>query len=114
MSTSQPGASGRPRTGVCVAVAVLAGWLAAAAPSAALADAGDGGSDWKQTASVYGTRSFDALVLRPLGAGRVVVGFGFFVVSSPLTAIAGTLSETWETLVVEPYEFTVARPLGEL
>ena len=55
----------------------------------------------------------DLLVLRPLGVGATVVGFGFFLVGGPLSAPSGQFRDAWELLVVSPYQFTFERPLGE-
>lgn len=58
-------------------------------------------------------RVFDGCLLRPLGAAQVVVGFGFFVGSAPLTALSRQVPEAWDILVMEPVEYTFQRPLGE-
>lgn len=61
-----------------------------------------------------GDRTFDALVLRPLGALGTAVGFGFFVCSLPLAGPTLQLDVAWDTFVGAPFEYTFERGLGEL
>jgi hypothetical protein len=41
------------------------------------------------------------------------IGFTAFVVSSPFTAMAECVDESWDTLVVTPGKFTFDRDLGD-
>jgi hypothetical protein len=54
----------------------------------------------------------DLLVARPIGAVMTVAGSAAFVVSLPLTALAGSVAESAETLVLGPAETTFVRCLG--
>lgn len=54
----------------------------------------------------------DLLVARPIGFVMTAVGGAAFVVSLPFTALAGSVSESAETLVLGPAEVTFMRCLG--
>jgi len=56
---------------------------------------------------------FDMVILRPAGAVVLVGGTALFIVSYPLALITKSEKTTAKKLVVEPYEFTFGRPLGE-
>jgi len=60
-----------------------------------------------------GGKVFDAVVLRPLGAGASAVGLAAFVIAAPLTWPGGNLANSWELFVFGPYEYTFVRPLGD-
>ena len=51
--------------------------------------------------------------IRVLGLGLIVVGTAFFVVASPFALASGSTGDTWDALVVEPFQFTFTRPLGK-
>lgn len=55
----------------------------------------------------------DLVIARPLGLAVTVAGSAFFVVSLPFAALGGNTGDTWQSLVVNPAEYTFARPLGE-
>ncbi|MFK7896419.1 MAG: hypothetical protein AB8G23_11315 [Myxococcota bacterium] len=66
-----------------------------------------------------GNKAVDAVLLRPGGALRMVVG-GLFMVPASLFNLAALPSqglavyqETAEVLVLEPFRYTFQRPLGE-
>lgn len=54
----------------------------------------------------------DLFIARPLGLALTAVGTAAFVVSLPLTALAGSVAESAETLVLGPAESTFVRCLG--
>jgi hypothetical protein len=54
----------------------------------------------------------DLLVARPIGLAITAVGAAAFVVSLPFTLLAGSVSESAETLVLGPAESTFVRCLG--
>lgn len=54
----------------------------------------------------------DLLVARPIGLVMTAVGAAVFVVSLPFTLLAGSVSESAETLVLGPAETTFVRCLG--
>jgi len=60
-----------------------------------------------------GGKVFDALVLRPLGAGGVVIGAAAYLIAVPLTAPGGNLANSWELFVQGPFDYTFVRPLGD-
>lgn len=54
----------------------------------------------------------DLLVARPIGLVMTVLGGAAFIVSLPFTALAGSVAESAETLVLGPAETTFMRCLG--
>jgi hypothetical protein len=56
----------------------------------------------------------DFAVMRPLGIGATVVGAAFFIVSLPFSALGNNTETAWEKMVADPFNFTFARPLGEV
>jgi hypothetical protein len=54
----------------------------------------------------------DLVVARPIGVVLTAVGAAAFVVSLPFTLLAGSVSESAETLVLGPAESTFMRCLG--
>ena len=57
--------------------------------------------------------SFDALLLRPLGAAATVVGGVLFVVTQPISYALKQQDRAKQDLVMAPYRDTFERPLGE-
>lgn len=55
----------------------------------------------------------DLLIVRPISLAGCAVGFTAFVVSSPFTAMAECVDESWDTLVKTPARFTFERDLGD-
>ena len=54
---------------------------------------------------------FDLIIVRPLGLGELIFGFICF---APAALFAGrAVEDPWEHFVLEPYEATFVRPLGE-
>ena len=62
---------------------------------------------------VVGAKIFDAVVLRPLGAGAALVGAGAFALTAPISAWTLGLDTVWTRLVAEPVDFAFRRPLGD-
>ena len=56
----------------------------------------------------------DAIAVRPLMFGALIVGTFTFVVSSPLSAFGGNIEESFEQMVLEPAKYTFVRPLGHM
>jgi hypothetical protein len=54
----------------------------------------------------------DAVAVRPLTFAATVIGTATWIVSLPFTLIGGNTGEAGEKLVVEPFKYTFARPLG--
>ena len=55
----------------------------------------------------------DLLLVRPVGTAVTIADFGIFAVASPFAAMADATDEVFNTLVVEPGEFTFKRDLGD-
>ncbi len=84
-------------------------WVAALTLSAALGCATPARAEHPV---VRGTGiAFDLIIVRPLRLGELVFGFVCFV---PAALFAGpSVAEPWKLFVVEPFEATFTRPLGE-
>ena len=61
-----------------------------------------------------GKMTVDFLVVRPLAIVSTVVGTAIFIVSIPFSALGRNVKPAANALVVEPFQFTFTRPLGEL
>ncbi len=55
----------------------------------------------------------DLLFVRPLSFAGLVIGSGLSIIATPFALASGTTGPLYERLVVEPFDFTVCRPLGE-
>jgi len=55
----------------------------------------------------------DLAIARPLGLVVTVVGSAVFVVSLPFALTSGSVRNTADILVGEPFRFTFTRPLGD-
>jgi len=82
------------------------------ASSLAMADSGSKGSS-KDAVADPALAVPDLLFVRPVGVAGTVLGFTAFVVTSPFTAMAECVDESWDTLVVTPGEWTFVRSLGD-
>jgi hypothetical protein len=60
-----------------------------------------------------GAKAFDAVVLRPLGAGTVAGGFGAFLLVLPLAWYSQGFDTVWDQFVLQPVDYTFQRPLGD-
>ncbi len=56
----------------------------------------------------------DVFVIRPAYFVSTVLGSAVFVVALPMTAIAGSVKQNAETLVVHPAKMTFTRQVGDL
>lgn len=54
----------------------------------------------------------DLIFVRPLSIVSLALGFVTSIAATPFAAASGTTPEVYEKLIVEPYNFTVCRPLG--
>jgi hypothetical protein len=50
---------------------------------------------------------------RLVAVNAVMAGFGFFAVSSPLTAASQRIGTSWDAFVLAPVDYTFQRPLGD-
>ncbi len=75
-----------------------------------LARAGESHSNPEVTA---GATTADLLLARHGGAVAKVLGAAVFVVGLPFTLINGSTEQAAQTLVVQPANYTFARPLGQ-
>jgi len=87
---------------------ILAVTLASAQPALAQ------GFEGSKTEDVM-AKGLDALLVRPLGAVRVVVGAAFLIPASLLASPGGmeSVRAAYEVLVDEPVEFAFRRELGD-
>jgi hypothetical protein len=54
----------------------------------------------------------DLLLVRPISFIALVLGTGVSLLATPFALASGSTGPVYERLVVEPYEFTLCRPLG--
>ncbi len=78
--------------------------------NADLAGAGDQSSQPPPTADATAA---DLLIARPGGLVATVLGSAVFIVGLPFTLLNGSTGEAAQKLVVEPAQYTFARPLGQ-
>jgi hypothetical protein len=83
------------------------------ASSLAMADSGAKGSNNSDAVADEALAVPDILFVRPVGLAGCALGFTAFVVTSPFTAMAECVDESWDTLVVTPGEWTFVRSLGD-
>jgi hypothetical protein len=55
----------------------------------------------------------DLVIARPLGIVSIVVGGAAFIASLPFALTSGSVRNTADLLVGQPFRFTFKRPLGE-
>ncbi len=55
----------------------------------------------------------DLVISRPLGLTVTVIGTAVFIVSLPFALTSGSVKDTADILVGEPFRFTFKRPLGD-
>ena len=89
---------------VVVMVALIVGLLS----SAAFAD-----QYAEREKPTGGMMMWDALVMRPIGIVGTAVGAVVWLVSYPFAALGGNTDESTQKLVVDPFDWTFQRPLGE-
>ena len=51
--------------------------------------------------------------VRILSLGLTVVSTAIFIVALPFALASGSTGDAWGTLVVDPFEFTFTRPMGQ-
>lgn len=57
---------------------------------------------------------WDSLVMRPAGLITCLLGIGGFIVALPFALTSQTQDQAFDSLVVEPFNYTFARPIGLL
>jgi hypothetical protein len=59
-------------------------------------------------------KTFDLMIMRPVGLGAIAIGTALFVPYAPIALLTSPsdLDEPWNTFVVRPTTFTFGRPLG--
>jgi uncharacterized membrane protein YfcA len=57
---------------------------------------------------------WDSLVMRPAGLITCLLGIGGFIVALPFALTSQTQNQAFDGLVVEPFNYTFARPVGLL
>jgi hypothetical protein len=55
----------------------------------------------------------DLAISRPFGIVATVIGGAVFIASLPFSLPSGSVKNTADTLVGEPFRFTFKRPLGD-
>jgi hypothetical protein len=60
-------------------------------------------------------KTFDLMIMRPVGFAAIGIGAALFLPYAPLAAITSSsdMNEPWNTFVARPVGFTFGRPLGE-
>ena len=56
----------------------------------------------------------DILWIRPLGVIGTVIGATAYVISLPVTALLKKTDEAKESLITDPYNYYLKRPLGDM
>ncbi|MEE9273866.1 MAG: hypothetical protein V3V62_00980 [bacterium] len=57
---------------------------------------------------------YDLLFVRPIALAAIVAGAALYIPAAALTLLAGKdLAPLTEPLLIRPYDFGIARPLGE-
>ncbi len=56
----------------------------------------------------------DTLILRPLGFAATVFGAAIFVIGLPFAAITKSVDQTAQVLIMDPYNYTFVRPVGDI
>ena len=54
----------------------------------------------------------DLVMVRPLGFAALVIGAAASILATPFALASGSTGKVYDKLVVEPYQFSVCRPLG--
>lgn len=90
-------------------IALLA-LLLVAAPAPALEDSAmeEEGSAWDVP-----LQAFDLVLLRPVGLVSVVAGAVFYTFAGPIGAAYGQAGALWKLYVVDNFDFTFRRPIGD-
>jgi hypothetical protein len=57
--------------------------------------------------------TMDILLVRPVSLAATVVGTAVFIVSLPFSIPSKSVGTTAQALVVEPFNYTFTRPIGE-
>ena len=60
-----------------------------------------------------GAKTFDVVILRPIGVAATVGGFGCFLILGPLAAASQGIATVWDIFVLGPAEYTFQWPLGD-
>ncbi|MDJ0810508.1 MAG: hypothetical protein QNJ48_09290 [Desulfobacterales bacterium] len=55
----------------------------------------------------------DIAIIRPISIGCLIVSTGAYLVALPFAALGGNAEETTQKMVVEPFNYTFRRPLGD-
>ncbi len=55
----------------------------------------------------------DIAIIRPIGIGCLIVGTAAYIVALPFAAMGGNAGEATQKMVVDPFNYTFKRPLGD-
>ena len=59
------------------------------------------------------TMAGDIAIIRPISIGCLIVSTGAYLVALPFAALGGNAKETTQKMVVDPFNYTFRRPLGD-
>jgi hypothetical protein len=55
----------------------------------------------------------DAVLVRPISIAAFFLGTALSIVATPFALASGSTGQVYRTLVAEPFNFAIRRPLGE-
>jgi hypothetical protein len=55
----------------------------------------------------------DLMAARPLGLVATILGTATFLAALPFTILSGSVGSSAKVLIVEPFQYTFTRPLGQ-
>jgi len=55
----------------------------------------------------------DVLIVRPVSLVAAIVGTAVFIVALPFSIPSGSVEQSGKLLVVDPFKYTFARPVGD-
>ncbi len=55
----------------------------------------------------------DIVIIRPIAIGCLILSTAAYVVALPFAALGGNAGEATQKMVVDPYNYTFRRPLGD-
>ena len=59
------------------------------------------------------TMAGDIAIIRPISIGCLIVSTGAYLVALPFAALGGNAKETTQKMVVDPFNYTFRRPMGD-
>lgn len=59
------------------------------------------------------TMAGDIVIIRPIAIGCLILSTAAYVVALPFAALGGNAGDATQKMVVDPFNFTFRRPLGD-